>query len=66
MSARQFCFRAYRSACMFARRLERMGLYRLSEAVYRFLPLKLCKVGYEVWETQHSADLEAFLRGGAK
>lgn len=62
----QFCFRVYRSACMFARWLERVGAWRTSEAVYRLIPLKLCRIGYEVWECQHSEDFEAYLRGGAK
>lgn len=33
---------------------------------YRLIPLKLCRIGYKVWECQHSEDFEAYLRGGAK
>ena len=61
----QFCFRVYRSACMFSQSLERMGAQRLSDAVYWFLPLKLCKIGYEIWDSElHREDFEAHLQRG--
>ena len=54
---REFCFRVYRSAALLAKWFRvRGGFYRLDDAIYWFLPLNLCKVGYEVWKHQHTED----------
>ena len=58
---RKFCFHVYRSAVLLSWFLERRGFVRLGDAVYWFLPLKLCNIGYQIWKGEHFGDYESFL-----
>ena len=57
------CFRIYRRAAKVAHWFRLRGWYRLDDAVYGLLPLRLCQIGYDVWKDEHPADFAAYLEG---
>lgn len=65
------CFVVYRRACWLSRSLNRWSVPAwLVELPYTLLPLPLCRIGYEIWSSDHAQDhaqdLEQCLRGGAE
>lgn len=63
----QACFVVYRRACWLSRFLN---LWRapawLVELPYTLLPLPLCRIGHEIWSSDHAQDYERRFGGGAE
>ncbi len=59
---RKVCFWWYRAAAQASGVLLRWGLWGPSDWVYRLVPLRVVRVGYEVWTVEQAADFEAHLR----
>ncbi len=59
---RHFCFLVYRFGCHVALLLQNIGFYRLSDFVYVLMPLRICKIGYDVWAGSYPDDFANYLR----